>query len=526
MSKYDEKGNITVTIGKLDDMKKAGWAGLDRERRLLGQRLLDELRDRDSKNMFYRMYPDEGELGPYWNRRLYGKHLQHFRAGRRFGERVLWGGNRTGKTHSGAYELTAHATGEYPSWWEGKRFDEPVRALAAGEKNETVRKVIQEKLLGGVVSDGRGRNWVKGTGMIPEDRIVRETIEYRTGFPHLVDNMEVRYRDSRYERSLVRFQAYEQGVSSYEGISLHYVWLDEEPPEVIYNEVLARVIDTEGILSLTFTPRQGSGVSGVVMRFLPEDMKPEEYHGVGGGTHITRISWDDVPHLSERAKGRARQSYSAEVRKLKEHGDIELGSGRIYPMDLSKASYDSVQFGQGWSRVYAIDPSDTVTAALWGCLDREQDILYIYSEYYSVRPGDSRVPPSVHAQAIKARGEWIPGVIDPAARGMRASDGEMLVDFYRSLGLDLSLADNSVQSGLEAVYDRLATGRLKIWNGLPNFRTEFNLYRRDEKGNVLKKNDHLMDCLRYIVMSGTNLARSKSFSRGGGSSRYNAMAGI
>jgi hypothetical protein len=32
------------------------------------------------------------------------------------------------------------------------------------------------------------------------------------------------------------------------------------------------------------------------------------------------------------------------------------------------------------------------------------------------------------------------------------------------------------------------------------------LYRRDEKGEVIKKNDHLMDAMRYNVMSGRDIA--------------------
>jgi hypothetical protein len=43
---------------------------------------------------------------------------------------------------------------------------------------------------------------------------------------------------------------------------------------------------------------------------------------------------------------------------------------------------------------------------------------------------------------------------------------------------------------------------LKIFKSLASFWQEFRLYRRDEKGKVVKHNDHLMDCLRYAVMSG------------------------
>jgi len=47
----------------------------------------------------------------------------------------------------------------------------------------------------------------------------------------------------------------------------------------------------------------------------------------------------------------------------------------------------------------------------------------------------------------------------------------------------------------------MATGRLKIFKTLQNTLAEYRIYRRDEKGRIVKDNDHLMDSLRYLVMS-------------------------
>ena len=53
---------------------------------------------------------------------------------------------------------------------------------------------------------------------------------------------------------------------------------------------------------------------------------------------------------------------------------------------------------------------------------------------------------------------------------------------------------------------RLSTGRLKVFKTLPNWLAEFRIYRRDERGRIVKENDHLMDASRYLVVSGLNLA--------------------
>jgi hypothetical protein len=108
----------------------------------------------------------------------------------------------------------------------------------------------------------------------------------------------------------------------------------------------------------------------------------------------------------------------------------------------------------------------------------------------------------VHAASIKARGAWMNGVIDPASRGRSQRDGQQLFQNYIDLGLLLSPAENGVEAGLFDVWERLTTGRLKVFRTLQNWLAEYRLYRRDDKGHVVKTNDHLMDATRYLIVSG------------------------
>jgi hypothetical protein len=87
-------------------------------------------------------------------------------------------------------------------------------------------------------------------------------------------------------------------------------------------------------------------------------------------------------------------------------------------------------------------------------------------------------PPSVHADAIKARGDWMSGAIDPASAGANQKDGTTLIDEYRGLGLFLYEADNAVESGIMACYQRFAGGRLKIFNTLRNALTSASPRKR------------------------------------------------
>jgi hypothetical protein len=73
---------------------------------------------------------------------------------------------------------------------------------------------------------------------------------------------------------------------------------------------------------------------------------------------------------------------------------------------------------------------------------------------------------------------------------------------YWKLGLDLGTAEHSEQSGIYEVLQQMSSGRLKVFSTLTNFFQEYRLYRRDNEGNVMKRNDLLMNCLRCLCVSG------------------------
>ena len=138
------------------------------------------------------------------------------------------------------------------------------------------------------------------------------------------------------------------------------------------------------------------------------------------------------------------------------------------------------------------------TAACWGAWDRDNDVIYIYSEYK--RGGEEGLDmPLVHASTIKTRGEWIKGTIDPASRGRQQSDGEQLYMTYKKHGLKIYPANNAVESGIFNVWERLNSGRLKFFSSCSMLLRELSLYHRDDNGKIVKTNDHLLDCLRYLV---------------------------
>ena len=212
--------------------------------------------------------------------------------------------------------------------------------------------------------------------------------------------------------------------------------------------------------------------------------------------YITNAGWADVPHLSLEEQKHLEAITPAHLLPAAKYGLPVSSVGRIYPWDFGRITVDPFKMPSSWPRIYGFDPSTNNTAALWAAHDEDQDTVYLYGEYF----GTHHVP-RLHAQSIQMRGAWVPGMADPSVEG-KLLDGRKVMDIYRGLGLQLRIADNAVKAGFDAIIDRVTTGRLKAFSTLGRLRFEWNNYRRDKNGKVIKENDHLLDDLRYICLGG------------------------
>lgn len=426
-------------------------------------------------------FPDVGPL----RRELYPKHRAFFAGGKDNRQRLMLAANRVGKTESvGLYELALHLTGEYPAWWVGHRFDRPIKAWAAGDTSKTVRDILQIKMLGPLHD--------MGTGVLPGKAIVGTS--RNSGVANSVDNVRVRHVSGG--ESSLTFKSYDQRRESFQGSEIDVILLDEEPPIDIYTECLIRTMTNGGIIMLTFTPLQG--MSETVLAFLPGGELRED-----GDKFVIMATWDDVPHLSEDVKQELLLSIPPFQRDARSKGVPQLGAGAIYPVSESDILVEPFDIPDSWEKCYGLDVGWNRTACVWGAIDPASGACFLFAEHYRAAE-----EPVIHAAAIKTVGDWIPGVIDPAARGRGQKDGVQLFQMYRDLGLDIMVADNSVETGIYETWQMLSLGKLKVFKNLENWKTEFRMYARDDKGRIMKRNDHLMDATRYLVMSGIDRARN------------------
>lgn len=434
-----------------------------------------ELRYRAEHKLEF-FYPETGPL----RRELYVKHMQFFEAGFKFNERLLMAANRVGKSEGvGGYELTLHLTGNYPPWWKGRRFARPIAAWAAGKDAKTTRDIIQLALL------GPGPQY--GTGMVPRETILNTTP--KPGVPEAVETVRVKHVSGGY--SEVQLKSYDSGVESFYGTKKDVIWLDEECELSIYAECLVRTLATvpgepNGIIMFTFTPLWG--VTEVVKEFMQA--------GPDSQKCMVNAEWADAPHLDEKTRAQLYASIPPYQRDVRTKGIPQLGSGAIFPVAESEFVVEDFQIPAHWPRAYGMDVGWEKTAAIWGALDRENDVAYLTGEHYR-----GQAEPPIHAAAIRARGAWIPGLCDPAANASSQIDGQKLFDLYTKLGLKLNMAKNAREAGIYEVWTRLSTGRLKVFCSCRAWLDEFRIFARDENGKIVNEQKfHLMAATRYLLL--------------------------
>jgi Terminase RNaseH-like domain len=220
---------------------------------------------------------------------------------------------------------------------------------------------------------------------------------------------------------------------------------------------------------------------------------------------VVTATWDDVPHLNEAVKQELLKEIPAYQRDARTRGVPQLGAGAIYPFPETDLAVNDFDIPAHWPRAYGMDVGWNKTAAVWGARDNQAGVIYLYSEHYR-----GHVEPIIHAQAIRSRGEWIPGVIDPAADGRSQIDGRRYLEDLRKEGLDIEKAINAVESGIYEVGQLMSTGRLKVFKSLSNWWMEFRTFQRDTHGKIVDENKyHLMACTRYFIMSGRERMKAK-----------------
>lgn len=384
-------------------------------------------------------------------------------------------------TWCAGFETAMHLTGRYPEDWDGKRFDGPVRWIAGSESTELTKKGVQRILLG--APENRA-DW--GTGAIPKETLAGYAM--RQGVPDAVASITVRHVSGGL--SSCQLQSYDQGRSKWQADTLDGAWLDEEPTEDVYFEVLTRTNTTLGPVYITLTPLLG--ISGVVKRFYLD--KPP-------GTHLTMMTIEDAGHYTPEQRAVIIATYPEFERDARTKGIPQLGSGRVFPIGQGNITVAAFPIPDHWPRIGGLDFGwDHPSAGVLLAWDRDSDSLYVTHAHRA-----REQTPTLFAAAVKPWGEFPWSWPHDGLQHDKGS-GEQLAQLYKAQGLKM-LAEratfpdgsNGVEAGVAEMLERMQTGRLKVFQHLLEWFEEFDLYHRKD-GLIVKAQDDLLSATRYAMM--------------------------
>lgn len=435
--------------------------------------------------------------------KLYKKQIEHVAAGVQFSERMLLGGNQTGKTSTGGLEAAFHLTGDYPDWWPGRRFDHPTLGWVCGETAQTTRDKPQSILCGpaGVSSQF-------GTGFIPKDRFVyrgdgKPDISLSRGVTDAYDTVQVKHRTNGVEDgvSVLRFKSYDQGREKFASETLDFIWNDEEPPMDIYGEEVPRTIKKKGMIFTTLTPLDG--MTALVKRFY-EDKLPS--------CCLTMLSIEDVDHYTKEERAAIIAQYPVHQRKARSYGIPMLGSGVIFLTPESMIVEEAIeQIPREWVKLWGIDFGiNHPFAAVLAAWDKEADIIHIthalrIADSLTGKPEDAL--PSQHALPMKRIGAAVPVAWPHDGHARDKGSGKALSQTYRECGLNMlpehaTFEDGgySTEAAVQEVQQRCVGGRFKVAAHLSEWLAEYRSYHRKD-GLIVKLNDDLLSATFKIIMA-------------------------
>lgn len=381
-----------------------------------------------------------------------------------------------------------HATGLYPDWWEGHRFEKAPRIWAGGVTAVTVRDVIQRKLL--------GPPGAEGTGWLPKESI--EKVVPSRGVPGAADYVIVKHKSGG--TTVILFKSYEQGREKWMADTVDFLWFDEEPPEEIWTEGLARTTAVRGQVQLTFTPLKG--MSTVVRSFYPVPDSPEKW--------VTRMGIKDAAHISEADRESILMQYPKHERDARAEGIPMLGSGAVYTVPEDVVRCPPFQIPPHFARIVGMDfgRGDHPTTAVALAHNRDEDIVYAYQSWKEVDP---RI--DVHVGGLRNFGDF-PVAWPKDGHSREQNEGMKIADVYRQKGIRMNpehaqFMDGSVsvEAGIHEINSRMQDGRFKIFYTLGDVWDEYRMYHRD-KGKIVKQFDDVLDAMRYAYMD-LRYARAK-----------------
>lgn len=404
--------------------------------------------------------------------------------------RILSGGNRSGKTVGGIAEDVAWLTGKHPLFSE--QYPPPVRGRIVGvDFDRGVDLILVPEV----------KKWIPPEFLI--DRTWEKSYHKGTRFLTLVNG------------STCEFMSYDQDMDKFAGTSRHFVHFDEEPPKDIFNECLARLIDTNGRWWLTLTPLIEFSWTADI---LYEPIREGELSNI----ELIEVGIDENIHIEAEAIEELTELMDVDEREARKTGSGYAHANLIFPelahsddhlLDdvLETESWDGMK--KEWQHFTMMDHGlRNPTAILFAAIGPEGDVI-VYDEYYHSDRlvGDNADGYLARVAALSIDPSYMVG--DPSTRNTDPITGTSIRIEYGERGVWYQLGNNDVRAGIQRVKSVLKYNKLWISRRCTNLLREARSYKWAKpisskvaaRSNLqelpVKRNDHALDALRYGIMT-------------------------
>lgn len=405
-------------------------------------------------------------------------------------KKLYIGGNRSGKTTGGIVEDLYWASGRHP-YRETPKGGVRGRIVSVDFINGINKIIIPELKRWCVTSDLRGGSW--DTAYDKFERV----LNFANG-------------------SFIELMSYDQDLDKFAGTSRHFVHFDEEPPQDIFTENTARLVDTGGSYWITMTPVEG-------MTWVYDTIY-EPGISEDSGITVVEVSMTENPHLDSEAVQDFLDSLDPDERKAREKGQFVQLGGLVYKsfdtsMHVSKSGWRP---SKDHLVVCSLDHGfHNPTAALWHAVSQDGEVVTFYEHYVSGQtvPWHAAQINRINQEVLNLQPDLY--IADPSIRNTQPISGTSIHLEYLTRGIPFTLGNNDVVAGINRVsqYLKLRNGK-PMWvitEDCPNLIKEMRRYRwktyaskKVANANNLqeephKKDDHACDAARYFFMSRPDL---------------------
>lgn len=405
--------------------------------------------------------------------------------------------SNSGKSHAGAYKMAWDATGLYPDWYKGPRTVRGIDAWILGKTGEITRDSCQKKLFG---PDPERPGWTDKpsiSGLISPKYIIGKPS--RKSAPQgCFDTVRVKHVPSD-TISTLTFKSYEMDRQSLAAWNGDRVWIDEECPLDIIQEVIARLMDNKGQMIITLCPLDG--MTPTVKFLLTSDRDL---------VTVAKLKHTHAKHLDEKEKENIKRLYASNPAALlaRTEGEATTNTGLIFPFETKSIIYDpsEISISSRWKYLGGMDVGwRHPTAAVAVSWDYLSDVVYAYATYEQAEK-----PYLFHHAQLQTWGENMTFIIDSASKQVGQATGIKILEELWKLAHGENYeeipeecrkyiaADRDFFTSMDAMWHRFNSGRLLLSRNLRSLLGQYESYVWDKEG--LGPKDETPD-LRYDIIT-------------------------